>query len=781
MEVWDRCSVITNSVFTFKLVFEENECLYQKQHEGGVAEEKQKTVLRTLRYHEDLLAWCSKALYLLAYNGEKKFLIEMNDLAEFIFLHQNVYWVTYAIELEFYVVSNHLCKIGANKIDSVWRNLVRTGKMKDVLIIDSLVRLAISDDTTDYKSIKDIALSYEVILDENSTGKILKGNDKEERRINMDNSFHELVALFTVFPILFQKAIALSNQYSSEIFPHAIQLYGPLSETIQVKGTIALSLIEMTGFHVDKNLYCQLKEKIDEEIDRIVKELRKESAYDGLFKTTLNQYGSEELIWDPEQQGRPSINQDVFEKIIEQVVKDIDTNHGIPVIIPKTSQSKTSKSRKVWADYEQYHDFLKLWLKLDQYSYYSTYLKHIKGVEAHPKYTVFVRNGRTSCSSPPIQQTSRTGGFREMYTAHPGYLLVTIDYNFIELCTLAQICEQRYGHSTLARVIREGIDPHAYTASIFSKVEFNEFMKYKDSAQEEERIFFKTQRQKAKAINFGIPSGLSSRGLEEYARSAYGVEFTKEEAIEFISILINVVYPELSEYLRESEMETLAENLGCRENQLWNKLCWKKKTTHGEGEKPTYHIEKSPAVVGGMRNVIKGMTVRDGKEYNKNFVDKIWNGIEGLVQQPDMYRVLTESKRQGSEELYRKLLGKDVVTLTGRVRGKVGFTQSCNTPFSGLAADGAKLALWNLTQVGFRIVCFVHDEIVLEIPENSDWDQEVHMINKIVCSSMKELTGTIPIKCDYTLSRVWSKEAQSIYSSQNKIQIWEPKKINILS
>ena len=45
---------------------------------------------------------------------------------------------------------------------------------------------------------------------------------------------------------------------------------------------------------------------------------------------------------------------------------------------------------------------------------------------------------------------------------------------------------------------------------------------------------------------------------------------------------------------------------------------------------------------------------------------------------------------------------------------------------------------------------------------------------------MKELTGTIPIKCDYTLSRVWSKEAQPLYSDQNKIQIWEPTKINTL-
>jgi hypothetical protein len=30
---------------------------------------------------------------------------------------------------------------------------------------------------------------------------------------------------------------------------------------------------------------------------------------------------------------------------------------------------------------------------------------------------------------------------------------------------------------------------------------------------------------------------------------------------------------------------------------------------------------------------------------------------------------------------------------------------------SGLAADGAKLAMWNLYMVGYRIIGFIHDEV----------------------------------------------------------------------
>jgi hypothetical protein len=42
---------------------------------------------------------------------------------------------------------------------------------------------------------------------------------------------------------------------------------------------------------------------------------------------------------------------------------------------------------------------------------------------------------------------------------------------------------------------------------------------------------------------------------------------------------------------------------------------------------------------------------------------------------------------------------------------------------------------------------------------------------------MKELTGTIPIKCDYMLSRVWSKDAKQLYSDDGKIQVWEHKPV----
>ena len=74
------------------------------------------------------------------------------------------------------------------------------------------------------------------------------------------------------------------------------------------------------------------------------------------------------------------------------------------------------------------------------------------------------------------------------------------------------------------------------------------------------------------------------------------------------------------------------------------------------------------------------------------------------------------------------------------VLGSVGFSQARNTPFQGLAADGAKLALWELLKQGFRCVAFIHDEVVIELPIDADHTAAAEQIEKILCDSMQQLT-----------------------------------------
>jgi DNA polymerase I-like protein with 3'-5' exonuclease and polymerase domains len=98
--------------------------------------------------------------------------------------------------------------------------------------------------------------------------------------------------------------------------------------------------------------------------------------------------------------------------------------------------------------------------------------------------------------------------------------------------------------------------------------------------------------------------------------------------------------------------------------------------------------------------------------------------------------------------------------LTGRVRGRVGFTQARNTPFQGLAADGAKLALWELIRTGYRVVAFIHDEVVIELPEDADHTAEARTIETILNREMEKVTGAVPVASEFALARRWSKKAK---------------------
>ncbi len=117
--------------------------------------------------------------------------------------------------------------------------------------------------------------------------------------------------------------------------------------------------------------------------------------------------------------------------------------------------------------------------------------------------------------------------------------------------------------------------------------------------------------------------------------------------------------------------------------------------------------------IGAAKRIVAGSGKADGNEYGEAFVDRIWESLKPLNQNRKLKTRI--ANREAGDQLYRDLFFGPVATLTGRIRGAVGFSQARNTPFQGLAADGAKLALWGLCVAGFRCVAFVHDEVVVEL------------------------------------------------------------------
>src|SRR5262249_24744935 len=157
----------------------------------------------------------------------------------------------------------------------------------------------------------------------------------------------------------------------------------------------------------------------------------------------------------------------------------------LAISVPKTARG-LSTSVKVWIEYAKLHRFLEAWIAVEELSKLCQFFAGMREAGVHPRYRPLLRTGRTSCTGPYIQPVPRDGRFRRTFVASPGQLLLAIDYSFIELRTLAAVCLQRYGGSVLADVIRQGIDPHAYTAAMIRGLPPDEFMSWNDDETEVE-------------------------------------------------------------------------------------------------------------------------------------------------------------------------------------------------------------------------------------------------------------------------------------------------------
>ena len=123
------------------------------------------------------------------------------------------------------------------------------------------------------------------------------------------------------------------------------------------------------------------------------------------------------------------------------------------------------------------------------------------------------RTGRLSSSNPNLQQMPRTAEFRSIFIPEEGNTFVVADFNQIEL----RICAELSRDQEMLRAYKKGIDLHTLTAANTSHKTMDEITK--------------EDRQKAKALNFGLVFGLGANGFQKYAKKQYGVELSHAESL----------------------------------------------------------------------------------------------------------------------------------------------------------------------------------------------------------------------------------------------------------
>jgi DNA polymerase-1 len=119
--------------------------------------------------------------------------------------------------------------------------------------------------------------------------------------------------------------------------------------------------------------------------------------------------------------------------------------------------------------------------------------------------------GRFSSRGPNLQNVNR-GELREAFIAPSGRSLIVADYSQVELRAAAAIA----GEDKMIEAYHAGKDLHTLTAAAIL-------------GRNEDEID-KSDRQLAKAVNFGLLYGQYAPGLVRYASASYGVQLSREQA-----------------------------------------------------------------------------------------------------------------------------------------------------------------------------------------------------------------------------------------------------------
>jgi len=120
-----------------------------------------------------------------------------------------------------------------------------------------------------------------------------------------------------------------------------------------------------------------------------------------------------------------------------------------------------------------------------------------------------------------------------------------------------------------------------------------------------------------------------------------------------------------------------------------------------------------------------------------------------------------------------------------RLRGGCGYTDGCNTYFQGLAADGAKWALYQVTRecfldrnsplFGSRPVCFIHDEIILESPDAAAHNAAMRLC-EVMKTAMEVYVPDVLIRVEPAMMRKWYKDAEPVWEN-GRLVPWTPERV----
>jgi DNA polymerase I-like protein with 3'-5' exonuclease and polymerase domains len=289
----------------------------------------------------------------------------------------------------------------------------------------------------------------------------------------------------------------------------------------------------------------------------------------------------------------------------------------------------------------------------------------------------------------------------------------------------------------MINAIQTGVDLHKLTASKTSHKPMEEVTK--------------EDRQRAKAVNFGLIYGMSAPTLKKYAWFNYGVRMTEQEAQD----------------TRDAFFE-LYEGIAKWHTTTWNvykQVEYRNSTSSfiGQFTKSNYrkvYDDEDPLAI---LELNKPKIIKEDCYWVPDIEDFIWVNADEVISRsvPKVMTYFTHDYKHGFGAI--KVIAQ--TTLYGRKRfwpTYKGTTQAKATEFynsadQGTSADITKLSLIKLYEKlpeNAHIIATVHDEIVVECPEAMAEDIS-YMMRDIMCKAGTRVLKYVPVDAEATVGDSW--------------------------
>lgn len=676
-------------------------------------------------------------------DGEHAYLLTRDNLAEFFRQHPDKTIVMHNAKFDLAVINQEI----AGEFDIY--SLVDRGHVRDTMILNRLLHLgtngnssihgsSLADCCQTYLSLK---LSKDDTDDSGQTVRTNFGQWIDDPKALPEEYIAYLLGDINMTYQLYRRLqniyIKLWNQIlqdrpfgfvDKQHLKEAWTKYGPLTHHIQLMASIVLDAVMRNGLKVDTGRLNEFRQSLLDEQKKILGELLNHGYKPGK--------GSDSTL----------------QRILRQIEADTD------IRFPRTETGKISTARETLEPYEQGIPFIGLYLRSRSIEkLLSSFLEKMRKGTLHPTFDYLKNTGRTSAFGDiSSQNLPRDERIRNLFIPSDGHVFVDADYSAIEMASLAQgVLSQLGGKSAMADAINAGADLHRLVAA-----------KMADKPESEVDKF---ERQKAKAVNFGLPGGMGIATLREYARQNYGVELSERETQALRDTWFRT-FPEMEKFLNSSKREN--GNLG---ETLFDLLRLNESAYCGATGKRLYG-DSPRSILGWMARKVfmeNNPCTKKGIPYTREEIEYFWTRVDEIALRLSTKLQQDVASRKPSPELVaaicRLTKNEYVLTATGRLRANVTFCSQHNTIFQGLAADGAKLAMWKLWRAGYRIVNFIHDEFLVEVPESSDYTEVAESIKRLMIEGMQEVTPDIKIGVEYAVTRRWSKGAEVKYDDKGRL------------